>query len=145
MEIYLDTSLLVKIYVPEEDSVEKIGFLKEYNRAIGMNLLQEAELKNAFSLKLFRKEISLSEFNYLTKKVNEDIESGTLMRVNVTWPLIFAETCNLSNRFTRKIGCRTMDVLHVAAAFINETHYFLTTDVRQKKLAEEIGLKTSWD
>ena len=145
MEIYLDTSLLAKIYVPEEDAAERTEFLKEYNRAIEINFLQETELKNAFSLKFFRKEISLSELNYLTKKVGADIESGALIRVNVTWSLIFAEACNLSNKFTGKIGCRTMDILHVAAAYVNEAQYFLTGDLRQKKLAEKIGLKTYWD
>ncbi len=143
MEAYIDTSLLVKIYVPEEDSAEKTAFLMGYARPICLNHLQESELANALHLKLFRKEISAAELKFLSKKIAADIESGILVKRNINWPHLFVEACSLSKEFTGRIGCRMIDILHVAAAKLSGASYFFTCDVRQKKLAEAAGFKTS--
>jgi hypothetical protein len=42
---------------------------------------------------------------------------------------------------TSTIGCRSLDILHCAAAKIVGATDFVSTDVRQKALATAIGLK----
>jgi hypothetical protein len=43
--------------------------------------------------------------------------------------------------YTPTIGCRSLDILHCAAAKIVGATDFVSTDVRQKALATAIGLK----
>lgn len=46
-----------------------------------------------------------------------------------------------SRKYTRSIGCRSLDILHVATAVELEFKYFATFDVRQQQLAKAAGLK----
>ncbi len=48
----------------------------------------------------------------------------------------------LSERYTPKLGTRSLDVLHVACALELGLGRFLTFDVRQQQLAMAAGLKT---
>jgi hypothetical protein len=41
---------------------------------------------------------------------------------------------------TPELGCRTMDILHVACACQLEPDWFISFDNRQKSLAEQAGL-----
>jgi len=47
----------------------------------------------------------------------------------------------LSRKHTASIGCRSLDVLHVASALELELKNFLTFDRRQQKLAAAAGIR----
>ena len=47
--IYFDTSLLVKIYVPENGSAEIISFIEKNNSVLLFNQIQEFEFIFAFA------------------------------------------------------------------------------------------------
>jgi len=47
----------------------------------------------------------------------------------------------LVERHTEKIGCRTLDVMHVASAMEFGANRFISGDQRQIKLARAAGLK----
>jgi len=48
--------------------------------------------------------------------------------------------CNLS-RSTLRLGCRTLDILHVACAIQLKVVSFVSYDERQRSLADEEGLR----
>jgi hypothetical protein len=56
------------------------------------------------------------------------------------WKDIFAEAVSFARQHTATIGCRSLDVLHCAAAKVLSATEFVSTDERQKKLGAAIGL-----
>lgn len=141
MESYFDTSVLVKLYIPEEDSGETCALIQKRGKSIIINSLQETELKNAFILKAFRGDISQEELDKLLDKINKDFSMNRLKRVKVDWIKLWEMAGDYSLKHTKKIGCRTLDILHVAAARIMNAEEFVTNDDRQKELAQIIGIK----
>ena len=142
--IYFDTSLLVKIYVPEEGSERIISFIENNNSVLFFNQIQEFELTNALSLKLFRKEISRIQYEHTKSKLAKDLSLNRIRRVMLAWIEVMTSATLLSQKHTSSIGCRTLDILHVAAAAQGKFRYFLTNDPRQKTLAEKAGMITKW-
>ena len=140
--IYFDTSLLVKIYIPENGSEEVISFIEKNNSALHLNQIQEFELTNALSLKLFRKEISKIQHEHIKLKLAKDFSSNRIQRVILNWIEVMNSATLLSQKHTSSIGCRTLDILHVAAATQGNFKYFLTNDPRQMMLAEKAGMIT---
>jgi len=138
---YFDTSVLVKLYIPEEDSGATCAFVQKRGESIVINSLQETELKNAFALKTFRHDISNDELTKLLDKIRKDFTRNRLVRVNIDWIKLWEMTRDYSLNFTEKIGCRTLDILHVAAAKIMKAEEFFTNDKRQKELAQMMEIK----
>jgi hypothetical protein len=58
----------------------------------------------------------------------------------VPWEELVREAENLSEHHTPTAGCRSLDVLHVAAAWVLGATDFCTLDTRQGKLAQLAGL-----
>jgi predicted nucleic acid-binding protein len=54
---------------------------------------------------------------------------------------VYAEARLLVSRWTAKLGTRTLDILHVAAALSLRAEAFHTFDERQRKLAKAAGLR----
>jgi predicted nucleic acid-binding protein len=142
--IYFDTSLLVKIYVPEEGSERIVGFIEKNNSSLCLNQVQEFELTNALSLKLFRKEISKIQYEHIKAKLAKDLSLNRIRRVMLDWIEVMNSATLLSQNHTPSIGCRTLDILHVAAATQGKFKYFLTNAPRQMTLAEKAGMITKW-
>jgi predicted nucleic acid-binding protein len=64
--------------------------------------------------------------------------------VEVNFPELAFEVCaQLARRHAARLGNRTLDALHVAAALELKAERFWTFDERQAKLARAEGLKTS--
>jgi predicted nucleic acid-binding protein len=57
------------------------------------------------------------------------------------WRAALNTTGELSRKHTPKLGCRSLDVLHVASAIELNLRYFVTFDLRQQQLAKAVGLK----
>ena len=142
--IYFDTSLLVKIYVPEEGSERIISFIENNNSVLFFNQIQEFELTNALSLKLFRKEISKIQYEHIKSKLAKDLSLNRIRRVMLDWIEVMTSATLLSQKHTSSIGCRILDILHVSAATQGKFKYFMTNDPRQMTLAEKAGMITRW-
>ena len=72
--------------------------------------------------------------------VAEDLRSGTLHRPTVAWDDVIEEAKAIALGRTRKLGCRSLDIIHCSAARILSAAAFVTTDDRQRRLAASIGL-----
>lgn len=142
-KVYLDTSVLVKLYISEEGSEQILSFVKQYNHSILFNQFQKTELKNAFALKLFRKEISPEQFSSLSNKLDNDIEIGRFKLHKVEWHIAWELAQKLSQKYSQSVGCRTMDILHVAIAHQWKVKTFLSNDDRQNQLAIKLRMNVS--
>lgn len=136
--IYLDTGCLVKLYYPEPESQKVASFIK--GRPICFNPLHELEFTNAIHLKLFHGSATAFQVQAAAALVEADVKSGVLLSVKANWETIFRQASDLARQHTASFGCRSLDVLHCAAAKVVEASDFLSTDARQKQLAAAMGL-----
>ena len=139
--VYLDTSVIVKLYFREENSQNISKWLKKNNEAIPLTSFHELEFLNAIQLKHFRTEISLDETRLIMSRFEEHEKSGIYYRPQLDWSSIFIHAIDLSKKHTANIGSRSLDILHVASALSIDADRFLTLDDRQTKLAALAGLQ----
>ena len=135
---YPDTGCFVKLYYPEADSAQVIA--KIQGKSICYTPLHELEFVNALQLKIFFKNATAQQVTAARALVETDLKAGVLTSAGGDWPNIFREAVKLAEQHTGVIGCRSLDILHCAAAKILAATEFITTDARQKKLTAAIGL-----
>ena len=135
---YLDTGCFVKLYYPEPDSARVIAALQ--GQPVYYTSLHELEFVNALHLKVFSQGATLAQVTAARALVEADIKSGVLVPAGRDWNDIFREAVILAEHHTHKLGCRSLDILHCAAAQLLAAPAFITTDVWQKKLAQALGL-----
>ena len=139
--VYLDTSVIVKLYIKEEYSRDTSHWLKENNEAIPLPSFHALDLINAIHLKQFKTEITLDETRLIMSRFAEHEKSGIYYRPQLDWSAIFNHAIDLSKKYSASIGSRSLDILHVASALSINADRFLTLDDRQTRLAALAGLK----
>lgn len=135
---YLDTGCFVKLYYPETDSAQVIALIQ--GKSICHTPLHELEFVNALQLKVFLKNATPQQVAAARALVEADLKSGVLASAGGDWPNIFREAVKLAEQHTGTVGCRSLDILHCAAAKVLAATEFISTDTRQKKLATAMGL-----
>lgn len=136
--IYLDTGCFVKLYYPEPDSAKVIALI--HGKPVCYTPLHELESVNALQLKVFLKSATATQATAARALIEADAKSGVLMSVSAEWDDIFREAVKLAELHSASLGCRSLDVLHCAAAKILAANEFVSTDARQKSLATAMGL-----
>ncbi len=139
--VYVDTSVLVTLYVREAKSRKASDWIRGNNKAIPKTMLHELEFTNAIRLKQFRHEMIDSEAETIFKRLHEHETAGIYFTPVINWPDLFYRALTLSKKFTGSMGSRSLDILHVALAELIEADRFFTFDVRQSQLAQAVGLK----
>jgi hypothetical protein len=71
------------------------------------------------------------------------LETGCFRRLALDWDVVSQEARALSEHCTTKMGARSLDLLHVAAALSFKAESFLTCDRVQGVVAKAAGLKVS--
>lgn len=137
---YVDTGLLVKLYVPEPNSPGAIRLVLGYPAPLPLTEWQELELRTALRVKAFRQIIDAAELRQSLAAFASDISDGRWERSASLQPDVWRNAEALSNQYAMYVGCRTLDVLHVAAALVIGARDFLTSDVRQAELARRTGM-----
>jgi predicted nucleic acid-binding protein len=135
---YLDTGCLVKLYYPEPDSTQVIALIQ--GKPVCYTPLHELEFVNALQLKSFFNNATPQQVAAARSLVEADLKSGVLVSAGGDWPDIFREAVKLAGQHTGTVGCRSLDILHCAAAKVLVATAFISTDTRQKKLAAAMGL-----
>ena len=102
--------------------------------------LCELEVVNAFGLRVFRKQASVAEANAALTNFERDLHEG-LFQLRGLPERVFERGKQLSQQTTAKLGTRTADLLHVAAALELEVDCFYSFDQQQRKLARAVRLK----
>jgi len=134
----LDTGCFVKLYYPEADSAQIIALIQ--GQPVGYTTLHELEFVNALQLKTFFNHAPPQQVTSARGLVESDLKSGVLVSAGGDWPNILREAVKLAEHHTGTVGCRSLDILHCAAAKVLAATEFLSTDTRQKKLAAAMNL-----
>jgi predicted nucleic acid-binding protein len=140
--LYLDTSALLKLYIREAGSEAVQACIQGQDDPLPIWEIQEMEFINALHLKVFWGDLSVRQATAQVDVFNRrkerglyyfpDIRRGDLMAA-------YRELC----RETAHLGCRTLDILHVACAVQLAPASFLTFDRRQRALAVQAGLRVA--
>jgi predicted nucleic acid-binding protein len=138
--IYLDTSALLKLYILEEGSELVQSTIAAQDHPLPIWDILQAEFSNALRLKVFWKEITAPQAATQIKLFEHRIKKGVYYVPLIDRASLMSRFMELSLK-TQKLGCRTLDILHVAYALEIGATRFITFDQRQGKLANQVGLK----
>ena len=141
MKIYLDTSALIKLYLVEAGSVLINGIISENAEPLPIWDLHIIEFHNALKLKVFCNELNEKEAMHLSLLFNERKKAGIYYTPELDREG-HTDLCITYTDFSAEIGCRSLDIMHVAAASLFRADRFLTFDAKQADLAEKSGLDT---
>jgi predicted nucleic acid-binding protein len=139
LSAYADTSFLASLYVLDGNSALAAARMKRAKLPLLITPFGELELTNAVALRLFRKELSVSQMKAAHALIRKDLEDGILM-VNALPAKAFERAKQIARRQTPRLGTRSLDVLHVASALVLHANTFYSFDARQGKLATAEGL-----
>jgi len=139
LKIYLDTSALIKLYIIENGSTLVDEIISENAVPLPVWDLHVIEFHNALKLKIYRNELNDKEAIHLSLLFKERKKAGIYYTPELDRE-DHTELCLRCTDFSAEIGCRSLDIMHVAAASLFRAERFLTFDKRQAELAEKVGL-----
>jgi predicted nucleic acid-binding protein len=138
--LYLDTSALLKLYIREAGSEAVQARVAAQDLPLPVWEIQEAELVNALRLKAFWKEITTEQAEGQIKHFQDRQRRGLYVFPEIQRVALMQTFRRLSEE-TPRLGCRTMDILHVACAVEIAATAFISFDERQRSLAAHAGLQ----
>jgi predicted nucleic acid-binding protein len=138
-KIYFDSGALIKIYIRESYSIQVIAKVKTVPQ-IPYSHLHDLEIRNALRAQAGRNLITEAQCRDAFLLIDEDISSNRLFLFNLNWKSVYEKAEELSQHYTKKTLCRSLDILHVALAHALSCNKFVTGDKRQALLAEDSGL-----
>jgi predicted nucleic acid-binding protein len=141
MVAYADTSFLFSLYAQDTHTAQAGRLGNTCKAPFAFTPLQRHELRNAFRLAVFRRDMTAEQCQALLETVEADTKTGALVETPVSWAEVYAEAEALGAGHTERLGTRALDVLHVAAASALGATDFFTFDSRQKALALKAGMK----
>jgi predicted nucleic acid-binding protein len=112
------------------------------NPRIWLTPFHRVECAHAISQQVFQRRISAAEADRAYDNFDSDRRTGLWLEVIVP-ETAFDRAVELARRHVAKLGCRTLDTLHVACALELGAEKFWTFDERQEKLAKAVGIPTS--
>ncbi len=139
--IYVDPSALLKLYLREPESRAMAAWRNKVGDPLLVTLHGRVELTNGIGLAAYRGIISDQIHDAAMAALDDDFAQGRYKQGDVLWRATLKTAGELSRKHTRSIGCRSLDIVHVASAMELEFSYFATFDVGQRQLARAAGLK----
>ena len=139
MIAYADTGFLISLYGSDANSAAATALVKA-RPVFVLTSLGEAEFANAVELQVFRKQWTRREARLVREEFLCHQRTG-LFRIQPIGQDFWEKALSLSRKHTAKLGTRTLDLLHVAAALVFESEALYTFDERQRKLARAVRLR----
>ena len=140
MRIYVDTSFLVSLYTVDANSSSAVALMTNSSDTHIITGFVELEARNALQLRVFRKEISSQQAQASWNDLENDVRVGVL-ELRALPDRVFERAHELSEKTTARLGTRTADLLHVAAALEIGVDCLYSFDQQQRKLAQAVRLK----
>jgi predicted nucleic acid-binding protein len=138
---YVDPSALRSAYIHDDRSRGFCAWRAKTSGPLTLTRHGRAELVNSVMLGVFRNVLDDATARLALADVDADIADGSLAVVDILWRRALDLAAELSSAHTAKLGVRTLDVLHVAAARTLEKRVFVTYDERQAALARAVKLR----
>lgn len=139
-QVYADTGLLCSLYAQDEKSAEAILLIRKVQPPLPFTWLHQVEFRNALRLRVFRKQLTQEERSSILQGFFEDFASGVFVQKNPSPPELLLEAERLGASYTETLGCRSLDLMHVAMALVLGANVFAGFDQRQNQLAHAAGL-----
>ena len=136
--IYLDSSALAKLYVPEPESDTLEAFLQG-RRDLMISELAITEVLSAVARRRREGMITAHQALDIRDAVLADADSGSFLRLDMS-PVVHREAERLLFHI-ESVALRTLDALHVAAALLGLATHVVTFDARMRAAASHAGLK----
>lgn len=134
MTIYLDTSVLVSVYIPEKHSENILNLLAQSKERFSISRLTETEFFSALALKKRNKELSQADVNSVTVLFHQHMSQLIYEKIYIT-DTVFETAIHFLTSY--KTHLRTLDALHLACASnLNAT--IITADKILAKSAEQL-------
>ena len=137
--IYLDSSALAKLYVPEPESDTLEAFFKG-RRDLMISELAITEVLSAVARRRREGMITAHHALEIRDAVLADADSGSFHRLDMS-PVVHREAERLLFHID-SVSLRTLDALHVAAALLGSATHVVTYDTRMRAAALHAGLRT---
>jgi predicted nucleic acid-binding protein len=138
---YVDPSALLKLYIHQRESATMNAWRARSRHPVALTHHGRAEIVNAICLAAFRKDVSAAAKDDALASFDEDVAEGRYVQADLLWRAALRRADELSRKYTPALGCRSLDVLHVASALELGFRYFITFDARQRRVAKAAGLK----
>lgn len=138
--IYLDTSAFLKLYLREEGSDYVQRCLESQDDPLPMADVLRWEFANALRLKVFWGDFGSATADHLLTLFEDRLYRGQYTVVEIDPARRTKDVLELV-RHTAELGCRTLDVLHVATALQLSPQRFVSFDQQQRRLAVAAGLQ----
>jgi predicted nucleic acid-binding protein len=139
---YADTGFLCSLYAPDAHSRRAIAWMKRQTVPLAFTWIHQLEFRNALRLRVFRGEITTVQRDASLNLLLGDLAGGVFSNSAPLLADIMIEAERLSASHSERLGTRSLDILHVAAALVAGCGQFLTFDKRQSRLAKAAGMKT---
>ena len=140
MSHYPDSSFLVSCYIQDANTRAAKACLNRIQAPLAFTGLHALEVRNAFKLGVFRGLLSSRNAALAWTNLDADLRSGRLIKTTVKWPVALRVAAQLSERHTATLGTRSLDILHIASAKAIRAAELLSFDLRQRSLAQTVGL-----
>ena len=138
---YADPSALLKLYIRQPQSAEMSAWRTRAKGPLAVTHHGRVEIINGICLAAFRRYITAEGMDDALASFEEDFEDGRYAQADLLWRAALKRAGELSRKHTPALGCRSLDVLHVASALELELRNFVTFDRTQQRLAKAAGLK----
>jgi predicted nucleic acid-binding protein len=140
-DVYADPSALLKLYLKEPESRAMTAWRAKHSPPLLVTHHGRVELINGIGLARYRGFITEPTSEAALAALDDDFSQGRYVQADLLWRAALKKAGELSRKHTPALGCRSLDVLHVASAVELNLRYFVTFDLRQQQLAKAAGLK----
>lgn len=140
MKTYFDTSCLISLYSLDANSGAASQLMSRSAGDHIISTLGELEAVNALELRVFRREITRAQAQASWDTLAADLREG-IFQLRSLPDRAFERAQMLSRQATARLGIRTADLLHVAAALELGADRLYSFDQQQRKMAASVGLK----
>jgi predicted nucleic acid-binding protein len=139
--VYTDPSALLKLYLHQPESAAMSAWRARTKGALTLTHHGRVEIANGICLAAFRRAITVVAMKDALASFDEDVAAGRYASAELLWRATLKRAGQISRSQTPSLGCRSLDVIHVASALELGLRWFATFDVRQQRLARATGLK----
>lgn len=138
---FFDTGVALKLVLREPLSDRVHAYVAERRVSVPVTGLAELEMATAIQALVFRHQVTDEEAAAALLLVDQLHREGNFLKVGLSMDEMVGESLRLASVITSRTGCRTLDLLHIAAARLLGSDTFVSTDGRQLQAARLAGLQ----
>ena len=146
MKAYADSSFIVSLYLPEPERTDcAVRYMERHREALPFTPQHRLEVRNAVRLLVWAKRITAVDRSRVFREIETDLDAQDfLIHTALNYADAYRRAEALSAAHNERIGCRSADLFHIAAALELGLDEFVTFDEEQKACARAAGLKVAF-